>query len=471
MLTVFSVVVALAASTRADVTPRFPIVELLEGSWPQFNFDLAGTRHNWLETKLTKSNVSGLKVKWQVPAAGPVNGTPAVADGTVYVGDAAGFLYALTTDGAQVWKTQVKSGITASVTIVGPLLVFGDLAGNLYGVRRDTGSIAWTTQADAHPLAAIFGSGVKIGPLVAIGVASNEEAAAANPDYPCCSFRGSVLLIDPMSGKIVWKTYTISDAEYAAGASGAGIWSTPTFDLLTQTIYVTTGNNYTTPTTTTSDAFIALDVWTGAIKWVNQRVPNDSWNYRFPYTPGSTVDADFGDSAQVYNLADGRRVVGAGAKSGFYHTLDAITGQLINQVQVEPGGVLGGLFADTAVANGLVYANGINWPGGAPAKGLAPTGGDLIAIALDGSKEVWRFSTPGSPNMSGVAVAGGVVYFTSTFAATLYALDGSTGALLASVPYGVAFSGPAVADGQLYAGSGIVFGPLNAPGAITAFGL
>jgi len=66
----------------------------------------------------------------------------------------------------------------------------------------------------------------------------------------------------------------------------------------------------------------------------------------------------------------------------------------VNQIQVEPGGTLGGLFADTAVANGVVYANGINWPGGNPGAGVPPVGGDLIAISGDGSKELWRFPTP-----------------------------------------------------------------------------
>src|ERR1035438_8276422 len=77
---------------------------------------------------------------------------------------------------------------------------------------------------------------------------------------------------------------------------------------------------------------------------VTQQTPLHTWNYLSPYSPGH-VDADFGDSPQVYTLANCRKVVGAGQKSGFYHVLDAATGQLVNQLQVEPGGTLGGLFA------------------------------------------------------------------------------------------------------------------------------
>lgn len=153
-----------------------------------------------------------------------------------------------------------------------------------------------------------------------------------------------------------------------------------------------------------------------------------------PSTPGTIVTrtAPAGDSPQIYTLPCGQKVVGAGQKSGFYHVLDAATGQLVNQVQVEPGGTLGGLFADTAVSNGVVYANGINWPGGNP--GVAPpTAGDLIAIAGDDSHELWRFITPQSSDMSGVAVANGVVYFTSMVYGELFALDQTNGNVLASV--------------------------------------
>lgn len=144
-------------------------------------------------------------------------------------------------------------------------------------------------------------------------------------------------------------------------------------------------------------------------------------------------------------------------------------GQAIDQIQLEPGGPLGGFFADSAVADGVVYANGINWPGG---NGTPPVAGDLIAIAGDASRELWRFTTPGAPDLSGVATAGGVVYFQSDFTSLLFALDASTGAPLARVAIGGAVSGPSIADGQIYVGVGDIFGPgASGPGAITALGL
>jgi polyvinyl alcohol dehydrogenase (cytochrome) len=410
-------------------------------------------------------------------------------DGVVYAGDMAGIFYALRgSDGALLWSAQLAGSVTASALVTKTRIVVGDLSGNLYGLDRDTGAIKWSKRPDSHPLAAIFGSPTQIGEQVAVGIASNEESAASDRNYPCCSTRGSMVLLEPNTGTTIWQTFTVTDTERAAGASGSSIWSTPTYDADLGLIYATTGNNFSQPTNGTSDAIMAFNAQTGKIVWVNQRFPNDEWNFRFIPASPDHPDADFGDSAQVYTLAGGRRVVGAGQKSGFYHLLDAKTGAVIWFNQYEVGGTLGGLFADSAVANGVAYANGVNWP--APGVG-APVAGDLYAIAGDGSLR-WQFttqytSTLGSPDFGGVAVANGVVYFTSfgipfapaNIPGALYALNAASGTQLARVSLGAGVStstsGPAVSRGRIYVGTGNAiaagFGLGVGPGTITAMGL
>src|SRR5262249_13714209 len=213
--------------------------------------------------------------------------------------------------------------------------------------------------------------------------------------------------------------------------------------------YVATGNNYTQPTTGTSDALIALDADDGHIKWVNQRTKDDEWNFRFLPESPEHPDFDFGDSPQVYRLG-GREVVGAGQKSSFYHVVDARTGETVNQFQASPFGQLGGLFADSAVARGVVFANGVDWPD--VFTGGVARGGSLTALAGDGSGQLWHVVTP-APDMSGVAVANGVVYFQS-IDGDLYALSAATGAQLAKVHTGGQESGPAVSRGHVYVGTG-----------------
>ena len=103
-----------------------------------------------------------------------------------------------------------------------------------------------------------------------VGASSWEESRALNPEYPCCTFRGSVTALRVRDGSVVWKTYTIPRASERTGKtpsgvetwgpSGVGIWSTPTLDLKRRRLYVTTGNNYSSPVTATSDSMMALDL-------------------------------------------------------------------------------------------------------------------------------------------------------------------------------------------------------------------
>lgn len=426
------------------------LVPEAKADWPMYNHDVKGTRSNPDEHHLGPNNAGQLAVEWSFPTPSPVSGTPAVKDNVVYAGDFSGAFYALHAgDGSVKWETQVTGSVSGSALVRKNRVIFGDLSGYVYGLDKKTGAIAWQIRPDPHPWAAIYGSATPVGPYVAIGISSNEWfAPAVVPGYPCCTFRGSVVLIDPKDGAVVWQTHFITPAESASGASGAPVWSTPTYDPHLGLIYTTTGNNYTEPATGRSDSIVALDADSGQIVWSNQRYANDTWNVLFPPFPPHP-DYDIGDSPQIYTLPNGRKVVGAGQKSGFYHVLDALTGQTINQRQFESASTtaLGGLFADSAVVNGIVYANG----------GVYPDNGDVIAFTGDAKKELWRYHTATEANLSGVAVANGVVYF-SSLDGNFYALRASNGNLLKKLPINANTSGPAIDDGHVYVGTGNAIG-------------
>jgi polyvinyl alcohol dehydrogenase (cytochrome) len=149
------------------------------------------------------------------------------------------------------------------------------------------------------------------------------------------------------------------------GSSGAGIWSTPTYDATTDILYVTTGNNYTSPATATSDAFVALKGRDGKIVWTHQCVSNDT----------GTFEADIGDSPQIYTLSNGEKVVGAGEKNGVYWVLDAASGDLAGSTQAVPDCVHSeGLFADSAISDGVVFVNGVDCSIPANPPLIPPTG-------------------------------------------------------------------------------------------------
>ncbi len=462
-----------------------PCLETLEdrlvpsgNNWSQYNFDAAGTRNNTAEHILSPGNVGNLQVQWEFPTQGVVAGTPAVVGDTVYAGDTMGNFYAVSRSGQLLWQTKVNGPITDSALVTDDVVIFGtqgnfasDTPGAIYGLDANTGKVLWkTTPQPNDPLSQIWGSATLVGHNVAIGVASGDEIVSPQP--PPTS-RGSLVLLDPHNGNIIWQTFTISDADFKAGATGAAIWSTPAYDSKLGLIYAGTGNNYSTPTTNTSDAMMAFDVKTGAIVWVNQRTPNDNWDFHFN---SSAPDFDFGDSPHLYTLSNGETVVGSGQKSGFFWVFDAKTGAVVNiqadgkqGLDVVPGSTLGGLFATAAVdpKAGVVYANArVPTNGNNP----FPATGELAALSGDGTKVLWTVATP-SADQSGVALANGVLYFEDT-GGTLFAVDASTGKVLAQLFTGGEDSGPSVSGGQVFVGQGEIFGHgFNSPGGILALGL
>jgi polyvinyl alcohol dehydrogenase (cytochrome) len=425
-------------------------VSIDANDWPMYNHDALGTRFNNAESSLTARNLGELKYKWVYLTSGDVYATPAVVDKTVYAGDTSGLFYALTSNGQLIWKYAAKAAITSSALVTNRLVIFGDQGGNIYGIDRSSGQLIWSVHPNPHPLAAIWGSPTWVGGRVVVGIASTEEDAAQAPGstYPCCSFRGSVVALNPDTGETIWQTYFITEAENTAGGSGAPVWSTPTYDPALGLIFVTTGNNYRPPATGASDSFIALEAATGSIRWIRQTRANDDM----------PADYDFGDSPQVYTLVSGEKVVGAGQKSGTYWVVDAVTGALVGQRQAVPF-CMGtqGLFSDSAVAAGVVVVNGEDCSFFSHQPIIPPTG-KVIALSPDATHQLWSFTSHFAPVFSGVAVANGVVYFeASGIISAVYALDLKNGHVLSTTLLSGGISGPSVSRGQIYIGTGTKF--------------
>ncbi len=112
------------------------------------------------------------------------------------------------------------------------------------------------------------------------------------------------------------------------GPSGGAIWSAPTVDLKANTVYATTGDSYSNPAQDTSDAFIAFDTTGGKLKWSRQLTERDAYNvacstqYRSNCPDAQGPDFDFGSSAILVDLPEGKRALIAGQKSGMVHALD-----------------------------------------------------------------------------------------------------------------------------------------------------
>jgi polyvinyl alcohol dehydrogenase (cytochrome) len=246
---------------------------------------------------------------------------------------------------------------------------------------------------------------------VFVGVASAEEATGAPANYSCCTFRGHVVALNATTGDRVWDTYMIPETPspqgrnragtVLMGPAGAGVWSAPTIDLATNSLYVTTGDGYTTPAAPLTDAVVALDIATGAIKWAKQVTAGDA--YTMACTSADTTncpqgagpDHDFGQSAILLPLATGKRILVAGQKSGIVHAFDPDDkGAKLWTAEIGKGGMLGGIEwgSSSDGTNMYVPVSDITFkdPIALGRGGLkSDAGGGLFAIRLTNGSEAW----------------------------------------------------------------------------------
>jgi polyvinyl alcohol dehydrogenase (cytochrome) len=467
------------------------------GQWQIAGQNLNNTWSQPAEHSIGPANVKGLRPKWVFTTDGDVSATPTVAGDTVYFPDWAGNLFAVKKDsGLLIWSHKISDydGVAGAISRVSPAidndqLIIGDIlnsqqthdGANVIAVDRSTGERRWITQVDSHPAAVITGSPVVFGGVVYIGVSSNEESLAANPTYPCCSFRGSVVALNAKTGEMLWKTFDMPDnGGQPGGYSGGAVWQPPAIDPKRGTLFVGTGNNYTAPAgveacenenfaancTAGDDYFdtaLALDLKTGRIKWAKKLQGFDTWtgacltpSGQNPNCPVPTSqDFDFGGAGP--NLL--ANVVGFGQKSGIYWALSPDNGNIVWSTPVGPGSSLGGIEWGTATDGKRIYVeigNHDHLPYTLVPSGQQITWGAWSALDAATGKILWQTAdpTPGTIDTGSVSVANGVMY-AGSYSGQMYALDTQSGQILWSFASGGSvIDGPSIANGVLYWGSG-----------------
>ncbi len=347
---------------------------------------LEGTRFVAADrAKLDAADVPRLALQWAFafPGASRARSQPTVGAGAVYVGSQDGTVYALDFESGCVrWTFQAESEVRTSPTLepwragdraAQPRLWFGDFNGNAYALDARTGRQLWKTRVGDHPRLTLTGSPRYHDGRLYVPMSSSEWAAAADPAYECCTFRGGVVALDARTGAVVWRSYTIPEEpratgeKNAAGAprrhpAGAPVWNSPTIDVRRRRLYVGTGEAYTSPAAPQSDAVIAYDLDTGRMLWWHQSLPNDAWNMACfigggPNCPRENgPDLDIGAPPVLHRLPGGRDVLLVGQKSADVFALDPDTGKLLWKVRYGRGGFAGGVHWGLAASASTLYA-------------------------------------------------------------------------------------------------------------------
>ncbi len=466
-------------------------------SWPMYGLDVSNTASNSLENTISTANASDLKQAWVARVGGDVSARAAVVDDVVYVPDWGGNLWALSAlNGSVVWSHQISdyglaSGTVSRTTpaVANGVLYIGTQEGAyLLAIDAESGGLIWKQQLESvDPLAIITTSASVYNGVIYTGISSDEGSLVIRK--PSSPGRGSVVAVNATTGAIQWKTYMVP-----SGYAGASVWgSNPVVDPELSTIFVGTGNNFSTPTDPTYlacvgaggseasclspvdyvDSIVALDMATGAVKWA-QRLAD--WSA--PYTPGSDdynagcviddakcpanrgPDYDFGSAPNeiTYQTVNGpQKILGVGQKSGIYYALDPVTGNVLWQTAVGPGGEIGGIEWGSASDGTRIYVAISNLSGVPYAAGTA---GSWAALDPATGAILWQRADPnGAVDLAPMTVANGVVYAASMAGAarkpTMLALDAGTGTTLWSFAAGSSVNaGASVVNGRVFWGSG-----------------
>jgi outer membrane protein assembly factor BamB len=333
-------------------------------------------------------------VQWRVQTGGPVQSTPAVANGIVYVGSGDGHLYALDArTGAERWRFAAGRAVTSSPEVTGGLVYVGSRSGAYFAIDAATGVQRWRVETGPDaPLAWGFESGdlYTASPAVAGGL-----AVLGGSD-------GQVWAVDAAGGAVRWRFRTGGRVRSSPAVAGGRVY----VGSMDGTLY-------------------ALELASGRLVW------------RFDTEGHSLESAKFGFDRRTIQsspaVADG--TVFVGSRDGHLYAVDAATGRGLWTTDHEMSWVN----SSPAVSGGLVFAG-------------SSDNRFVQAVDRRSGMERWRVPTERLV-WSSPAVAGDFVYVGDA-TGTLYALDRATGAERWRYRSGRRiYSSPVLAGGLLYVGN------------------
>jgi len=360
------------------------------------------------DARIDRRNVGKLELLWSIalPGVTAMRSQPVVAGETVFLGSKGAHLLALDRrSGCVRWSFKTDAPVHSSLTLDQTpdgvaTLFFADETATVYAVDATRGTLRWRERVKWFPTSIISGPITYHDNRLFVPLSSFEVAAAGLPTHECCRTHGGIQALDASTGKAVWrydttphaaKTYVNRDGVQMWGPSGAVVWNSPTIDAKRGALYFGTGQNSSSPATETSDSIIALDIKTGAMRWVFQALANDAWNAACLSGGASCPkengpDFDFGASVILLERSQGDLLL-AGQKSGEVFALDPDrNGAVVWRNRVGSGSSNGGVHHGMATDGKRVYVPMADPERKVP--GYVPKPG-VYALAVDDGEVLW----------------------------------------------------------------------------------
>jgi polyvinyl alcohol dehydrogenase (cytochrome) len=347
----------------------------------RWGVDYANTRFQ-PRTTISKATAPQLRRKWVIafPGVAMMRSQPAVLGDTLFLAVADDrTLYAIDRiKGCLKWtytsQHPPRTAVGAGELKDGRQVVyFGDIGGSIHILAARNGAVIWQKRVGHFPRTALTGAPVLYEDTLYVPHSTMEAPSAADPKYECCTSQGLLTAHNAGNGDEIWVAHIMSEPRPTGtssvgtrqwGPAGGPVWGAPTIDPGRGLIYIGTGNIYAAPDEGTSDAIIALDLKTGARRWVFQATAGDFWNSAcrtaidgqyHPNCPVMGWDFDFGAPPILTADSHGRPLLLAGQKSGELYALNPDSGELVWKKRLSQGSVLGGIHWGMAVDGGEIY--------------------------------------------------------------------------------------------------------------------
>lgn len=408
------------------------------GDWPTYLADNARTGSNSAETAITTTTVSNLKTRWKYTTGGTISTQPVEANSMVYWGSWDGNEYATDLSGNKVWSTfistptqrcstsvyfgVVSTAAVSTISIDGTptsvLFVGGKNA--LYALDAMTGAVIWKTILNPSSATLIWSSPFVYNGSVYVGVSSVED---------CPLIQGALVQLDATTGTIGHTFYTVPN-----GCLGVSIWSSPTIDEASSTVYITTGN---------AGACSTKEIYASAIVALNASDLSVVDYWQVPKVE-QINDDDFGATPTLFTATSGATMVGAVNKNGTFYAF--------NRASLSSGPVW-----RAKIGIGRINIAPAAWDGTAlyiASRGTTINGtkcyGSLRAVNPDTGAFIWEYCL-NKAVLAAVSVVPGVAFVAS--GAHVLAIATATGQTLFNYKTSSSIYGAAsISNGGVYVG-------------------
>ena len=327
-------------------------IEDNSGDWLTYGRNYGEERFSPLG-QITKENVGQLGLAWSLNLGTKrgIEATPLVVDGIMFMSGPWSVVYAINTrNGKLLWtydpQVPKEFGEKACCDVVnrgvamykGNIFV-GTLDGRLVSINAATGKKKWEVLTVSHDRSyTITGAPRVMDGKVMIGNSGAEFGV-----------RGYVTAYDAMTGKKIWRFYTVPGnpangfehpemkeatktwkGEWWKYGGGGTAWDAFAYDPKLKLIYVGTGNGSVWNREIRSpgggdnlylSSILAIHAETGKLKWHYQTTPGDSWDF-------TAVQQIILTQLEIKGKK--REVLMQAPKNGFFYVLDRNTGELLS---------------------------------------------------------------------------------------------------------------------------------------------